>query len=336
MVRFGVIGCGTHARWAVLKAIRQFAQNCELAAVADLRAENLEAVDDPNVGRYTDYREMLARDDLDAVFVVTRVDAHCEPTVAALESGRHVVCEKPMANNVEECRRMIDAAESAGRILVVDFEMHYYKQYRKIKEWISLGYLGEIQAIHAMAFGHAHKAFGELAARREKSLNQSGAMNCGVHNLDLMRYFCGGEWEDIEARGAWFHEDTKYPPHQSIMARLSTGVLVTLNSSSAYTAYVEPSASCGHLTIVGTKGVVHEGGGEVQLVSEAHTESVPCEHPGHKEAIGWLLDDFADVVEGRQPRSEMLPTGYDGLMSDVIVKEVNRLAVARRETTSDR
>jgi len=139
------------------------------------------------------------------VFVATRVDAHCDPTIAALDAGLHVVCEKPMANSVEECERMISAAERAGRTLAIDFEVRYYEHHRKIKEWISLGYLGEIQAVHALGFDHAHKAFGELAARREKSMNQSGAMNCGVHKLDLIRCFCGGgEWHDIEARGVWF------------------------------------------------------------------------------------------------------------------------------------
>lgn len=335
MLRFGLIGCGQHAKWALFSAFEK-ARNCRLCAVADLRPENLTAKEVPaNVGRYVDYRAMLAKEALDAVYIATRVDAHCEPTVAALGAGLHVICEKPMADTVDKCRRMIAAARRAKRLLVIDFEMRYYAHHRKIKEWITRGYLGEIRAAHAQHFD-ARKAFGNGAPRRLISMNQNGVMNCGVHHLDLLRYFCGGDWSRIEARGLWFHEDTVYPVHQSLMAVLGRGVLVTFNASAAYGAYIA-SQVAGHdsITIVGAKGVIRASEGVVRLVSEAHSEEAPCEHPHHSVAIPRLLDDVADVVAGRKALAETpMATGDDGLVASRAMLEANRISVARRRDTN--
>ena len=111
--------------------------------------------------------------------------------------------------------------------------------------------------------------------------------------------------------------------------------MVTLNSSMTYNAYVQPLAYSDMLTIVGDKGVVsymddRNGQGEIKLVSESKQESVPYAHVSHVIAIGWVVDAFADLVEGRSASWDGLATGEDGLMAQIITDEANRQGVARR------
>ena len=335
MVRFGLVGYGTHARWAVRNALAN-AHHAELVAVADINPRSLEALDEPGIAKYLDYREMMAEEDLAAVYVATPPDAHAAPTIAGLEAGLHVLCEKPMAVEVADCRRMIAAAEAAGRILAIDFEGRFIPHRRQIKAWIAEGLLGDVKAIHWQQFWDGHKAFGPIAERRARLTNLAGSLDCSIHELDAARYFVGGgEWEEIHALGMWFGEDLIRPPHTSLIARLKGGPLVTSNSSFAYTAYIEPTAQSDVMTIVGTEGVINEfatreGSSGIQLVSRIRSECIDSAHVGHGIAIAWVIDELCDLIEGRKAASEVLATGHDGLMAQIITEEVNRQAVSRR------
>jgi hypothetical protein len=120
--------------------------------------------------------------------------------------------------------------------------------------------------------------------------------------------------------GSWFGEDFPNPPHISVMGRLSNGVLVTLNASYAYTAHIKPRASTEGISIAGTRGVINycgdeDGGTQLKLTSEDHTESIPFEPVPHYLAIGWLLDDLVETLKGTKDRSPELASGRDGLIA---------------------
>lgn len=337
MLRFGVVGCGHHGQNVVIPAITEHREHCELAAVADVNPENFQqARKYPGVATYADFHEMIAAERLDAVYVCTTVEAHYDPVVAAFEAGLHVICEKPMADSVERCRRMIAAADKADRRLAITFENRYNPYVRKIREWIAQGALGTVEAIHMQSFWDGHKAFGEMAERRARFIDSSGAMDCGIHTVDLVRYFAGGgEWKDIHAVGAWFGEPRAKAPHLSVLAGLTSGPLASINVSMGYTAQIRATASIHTMTIVGDKGVVDcdgykDGKRCVTLTSDTLTESIPLAGCGHLKAIGLLADDFADVVEGRKASSEQLADGEDGLAAQIIVEEANAQALTRK------
>jgi predicted dehydrogenase len=336
MLHFGLVGYGTHARWAVQKAINEGSKHGRIVAVAEILPENLAQLADPTIAKYGNHREMLAREKLDAVYVATGPEAHAVPTIDALEAGLHVLCEKPMAANAADCARMVAAAKKANKLLVIDFENRLIPHRRKVKEWIAAGYLGQVRAIHWQQMWDGHKVFGPIGARRARLTNASGSLDCSIHELDMARYFVGGgEWREIQAMGMWFGEKLDKSPHISLLAQLSSGVMVTLNSSFAYTAYIKPTAYSDMLTVVGDKGVIsymddQNGQGEVKLVSEALQESIPFAHVSHVDAIGWVVDEFADVIEGRAALSDKLATGEDGWMAQLITDEANRQCIARR------
>lgn len=339
-IRFGLIGCGTHGQRVVVPAMKA-APGIKLAAVADLMPANLEGLGDPAIARYTDYRKMFKKEQLDAVYVATRVEAHADVAIAAFRAGLHVITEKPMAVSVRACKRMIAAAEKAGKRLGVDFESRYSPGFQQVRTWITDGRIGRVGAIHIDNMWDGHKIKGPLAERRRRFCDSSGCLDCGIHKLDLARYFNGGgAWRGIQAYGAWFGESVKYAPHIAILARLDTGVLVTVNASFAWTAYIEQrmkGAVHEGLAVLGDKGVIllHQnpaGERNLQLVSESLEETVPFASHGHTSVITLLLNDFADSVVRDAPMPYEIATGYDGLMAQQCADEANRQAIKAGDT----
>ncbi len=336
VIRFGLIGCGMHGYGAVVPAFRS-AQGVQLAAVADLMPANLARLDDKNIAGYTDYRQMLKQGKLDAVYIATRVEHHGEAALAAFKAGLHVITEKPMAASIRECRRMIAAAEKADKLLGVDFECRYIPGFRQIRAWIAAGHIGRVQAIHLDSMWDGHKIWGPLGERRRRFCDSSGCLDCGIHKLDLARYFNGGgAWRDINALGAWFGEKVKYPAHIAIMARFDTGALVTVNASFAFTAYIkrrmQGAVFYEGLAILGDKGVIvlHQspaGEKHLELAGAKLAKTVPFADHGHSSVITLLLNDFSKSIRTRTPLPGEIATGADGLAAQSCADEANRLAV---------
>ncbi len=144
---FGVIGTGVWGE-THLKTYSTH-PGAELASICDLNEELLRArAEQYGAGSWTtDYRELLARDDIAAVSVVTPDFLHREIAVAAAEAGKHVLLEKPMATTVEDCQAMIDAADANGVKLMVDFHNRWNPAMWGIKEKIEAGEMGEPQVL---------------------------------------------------------------------------------------------------------------------------------------------------------------------------------------------
>ncbi len=147
-LNIGVVGCGTVAGYGHMPAIAA-SKHWRLLAVSDLDERRLAKV----AGQYRpahafkDYRELVALKDLDAVVVSTFMQAHHAVTLAALASGKHVFCEKPMAETVEQCREMVDAAGKAGRLLAINFNPRTARVYLEVKRLIDEGAVGAVRVV---------------------------------------------------------------------------------------------------------------------------------------------------------------------------------------------
>ncbi len=327
-LRIGLIGLGSHGSGAVLPAIGH-SSFWELAAVADCNAALLEAA--PHAHRYPSLEAMLKEETLDAVYIATLPDTHHALTLTALQHGLHVVCEKPLAATLEEASAMNHAAREAGRQLVVMFESRFHDYNRTIREWITSGRLGRVEAIHLQTLGKHPTA----QPRRTNLLNAAGCLDCGIHKLDLVRYWNNGAlWEKIHALGAWFDEEVERPPHLGILARLDNGVMVTFEDSFSF-GYRLPQLPNtfrkNHLAIVGTHGLIIDDGPEsYQLITEAGSESVAAPVSHHQHEIPKVLDAFALTLRQQEQEPHLLPTGEDGLEAQRILEEVCAQAIATR------
>jgi len=145
-LRFGLIGYGLWGRHHS-RAIVQ-APGATLTAIA-CRTEDTAAAaarDFPDVRVHRDYRELLARGDVDAVDVVVPNALHAEVGVAALEAGKDVLLEKPLAPTLEGCDRLMAAAARTGRVLTIGHELRLSHQWGGIKRLIDAGDLGVVTA----------------------------------------------------------------------------------------------------------------------------------------------------------------------------------------------
>lgn len=334
MKNIGLVGCGTHANWAVMPAIREVSDRWRFTAAVDVNADNLAKIDDADVAKFASHTDMIAAGGLDAVYIATLSDTHAQIAIDAMRAGLHVICEKPMATTASQCEEMVAVSKQTGKIIAIDFPLRYTWYYQRIWQWIQAGRLGRIEAFHEQSFWDGHKVFGEIGARRHRLSEKAGALDCGVHRADLARYFCGGNWKHVDARGRWFGETTKYPTHIGVLAELDNGVMVTLNSSFAYSAYIPPKAYSDVMTIVGSEGVINcfydrEQSASVQLVSRDEQTTLNMNDRKEGKAIPDILRDVADVMDGK-PVPATLAMGEDGLEAQRFVDWANDAAVANR------
>ena len=228
-IRFGLIGCGDIGR---LRA----------QAIADGKKHRLVAVSDVDAARAaevanahgaapgTDWTALLARDDVDAVIVSTPPSLHAEMCIAALESGKHVLCEKPLARNADECRAMIAAAKRAGRFLATGFNYRFYPSFTLARELLASGLIGELSHIRSYG-GYSATGHNQPWVHAADVVGGGALHDIGIHMIDLTRGFLGNV-EDVvryESGRVWNYagcEDNGF-----LLMRSAEGRIASLHAS---------------------------------------------------------------------------------------------------------
>lgn len=149
----------------------------------------------------SDYHALLARDDIDAIVVTTPDYCHAEHAIAALEAGKPVYCEKPMATTIEDCDRMMEASRRTGQKLMIGFNMRYMRFVNKMKELVDAGAIGQIKAVwvrHFVGWG-SHYYFHDWHADKRNST--SLLLQKGSHDIDVMHYVTGSYTRRVAAFG---------------------------------------------------------------------------------------------------------------------------------------
>lgn len=193
MIGIGIIGSGGIARYAHLPGYKGSADlGVQVVACADANEETARKTagefDIPHV--YTDYREMLQRDDIHAVSVCTPNYLHMQPTIDALEAGKHVLCEKPMAMNAVEGQAMVDAANRTGKKLQIGFQTRFQSASQALKRFVDAGEMGEVY--HARAQALRRRGIPGWGVFTQKDRQGGGPLiDIGVHILDLTLWLMG-------------------------------------------------------------------------------------------------------------------------------------------------
>ncbi|NLD88642.1 MAG: Gfo/Idh/MocA family oxidoreductase [Clostridiales bacterium] len=192
-VRYGVIGVGMGK--AHMFGIRENT-NAELVAMCDTNEERMADClkSFPGVATYTDYRELLKRDDLDAVVVATPDQLHREMTLAALDAGKHVLCEKPMALTLDDCQAMIDASRKTDKKLMIGQIGRFTPGFKRAKELIDNGEIGDLFFVESEYAHDYSKIPGKFSNWRLDPLRH-GFLGGGCHAVDLVRWIAGNPYE---------------------------------------------------------------------------------------------------------------------------------------------
>ena len=202
-IKIGIIGVGSISNEHIQAYLKN--PNVELYAFCDINEKQLKLMSEKyGVTRtFTDKDEMLALPELDAVSVCAWNSEHAPCTIAALNAGKHVLCEKPMATTVEEAIAMKEAAERNGKLLQIGFVRRFGNDCAVLQDFIQKNFLGEIyyaKATYLRRNGNPMGWFGD------KSRSGGGPLiDLGVHVIDLSRYLMGNP-KPVSVFGVTFHK----------------------------------------------------------------------------------------------------------------------------------
>lgn len=260
--RVGIVGCGGIANGKHLPSLSKLA-NVELAAFCDIvpeRAEEAAAkygIDGAKV--YADYREMLKEERLDIVHVLTPNDSHAEISIAALEAGNHVMCEKPMAKSAADARKMVEAAKRTGKKLTIGYNNRFRPDSLYLKKLCEAGKLGHIY--YAKAHAIRRRAVPTWGVFLDEEKQGGGPLiDIGTHALDLTLWMMdnykpkvvlGTKYHELSQRenaaNAWGPWDPKkFTVEDSAfgMIVMENGATVVLESSWAINSLEVDEAKC--------------------------------------------------------------------------------------------
>lgn len=262
MLNIGIIGCGKIAQ---VRHIPEYAsnKNCKLLGFFDIdHTRSEELAQRYNGISYSSYQELLENKDIDAVSVCTPNSLHAEITIAALQAGKHVLCEKPMALTISECEAMVKAADEAGKILLIGQNQRLTPAHRMARKLIEEGIIGNILTFKT-TFGHGGpEAWSINPGPDTWFFNRNdavmGAMgDLGIHKTDIIQFLTGHIIIETAAKLATL--DKRYSSGNSIevddnaicIYRMENGILGTMMASWTYYGPEDNST-----VLYGTKGIM--------------------------------------------------------------------------------
>ncbi len=275
-VRVGIIGCGGIANGKHLPGLSKV-DNVEIVAFCDIIRDKAEkAAKEYGVSGakvYEDYQELLQDGEIDVIHVCTPNDSHAPVTIAALEAGKHVMCEKPMAKTAAEARSMLEAARRTGKKLTIGYQSRHRNDSQYLYDACRRGDLGEIYFAKAHAI--RRRAVPTWGVFLDEQKQGGGPLiDIGTHALDLtlwlmdnydVKYVVGNTYHKLSQRenaaNAWGPWDPKtFTVEDSAFGfiTMQSGATIVLESSWALNSLDVREAQC---TLCGTEGGADMVGG---------------------------------------------------------------------------
>ncbi len=350
-IGIGIIGTGSIAQSQHMPAYARLSDKVQIVAVADVNEANArtaaEKFNVPHV--YTDYREMLQRDDIHAVSVTTPNYLHKDATIAALEAGKHVLCEKPLARNTQEAREMVRTARRTGKILQVALQWRYTGVAQFLYKYIQQeGNLGEVYYARAHALRRRGIPGWGVFIDKEK---QGGGplIDIGVHILDATLWLMGYP-KPVSAFGATYTKFGHRPDVVGLMGqwdytkftvedfavgliRLENGATITLESS--FCANIENDEF--NTLILGDKGGVFAnpiGSPPIKIFTE-HNRTLYNIEPVHLPSVNAYHAEVEDFINAILENREPLIPGEHGFYLNAILDAIYRSSETGHEVEID-
>lgn len=233
-----LVGLGNYSRGQLAPALLE-TKNCELRGLVSGSPEKAGQwaekynVPEKNIYNYQNYDQIADNDDIDIVYVVLPNSMHAEYTIRAAQAGKHVLCEKPMAVSVEECRQMIDASNKADRKLSIGYRLHFEPHNQEAARLGQQKVFGDVKLIEAN-FGF--KIGDPTQWRLKKALAGGGAlMDVGIYCIQASRYVTGEEPLTVTAQ-EYKTDPVKFAEVDETMSfqlTFPSGAVATCNTSYA-------------------------------------------------------------------------------------------------------
>lgn len=346
-VRIGIIGAG-FARSTQIPGFK----NCDgarIIAIASAHRENAAKVarefDIENVA--ADWRALIARDDIDLVSIVTPVVTHCEMTLAALQSGKAVLCEKPMAMNADEALRMTNKAQEAGVLALIDHELRFLPGRLKLRELLRRGEIGKVR--HAkLTFRSDSRADPNRPWNWWSDKRQGGGAlgAIGSHVVDGFRWLLDAEISEVSCNLATHISErtdeggvsrqVTTDDEANMLLRFADGDLTEGATGNVSTSLVEPGKPEHCLELFGSEGAfrIEEGGdlwqaavgsGEWKRVGVDRSElALGMRDGGWARGFTAFSKRIVDVLRAGQTTVEGAATFADGYQTQLVLDAARR------------
>ena len=305
IIRIGIIGAG-FARSTQIPGFKACA-GARIVAIASARREHAEEVAREFEIEHVEsnWRALVERDDIDLVSIVTPVATHCEMALAALDRGKAVLCEKPMAMNAVEARRMTERARDAGVLALIDHELRFLPGYLKLRELMRRGDIGKVR--HAkLTFSADSRADVNRPWNWWSDIKQGGGAlgAIGSHVIDGWHWLLGAEIQEVIASLATHIRERKdesgnlrevtTDDETNLLVRFADGEFTEGATGNASMSLVEPGKPEHRLELFGTKGALMIDAGELwqSAVGEGAWRRVETDR-------GELVPGMTDLVWAR-------------------------------------
>lgn len=332
-IRVGVVGVG----WGALVHVPAFraVEGFEVAALCSRHAERVAAAAE-RLGisdTSTDWASFVQREDLDLISVTPPVTLHREMSLAVIEAGKHLLCEKPLARTAEEARAILDAAERKGTVAATCFELRWNRERLAIWDWVRSGALGEpyhLRIFQSAGYWHPdHAPQSEWMYRRDEGggylmglqshdldfaltlLGEPEAIAADVKTTVSQRTLSDGREIEVDA------DDTA-----TILIRFRSGATATLSSQ-----VVGAHTSGARFELVGREGTLVSDGREIRAGSARGADLAPLPFSDREPASGvdlgqrrsaamvraqaLMLEDWRPALDGRDA-ARPIPSLRDG------------------------
>ena len=230
MVRVGIIGAGAIAESHLISASQ--IKDIQLISIADIAEEKVKVFASKYCMKaYTDYKQMLEKESLDIVIINLPHFLHKRAVIDCAENGCHILLEKPMALNEQECNEIIRVCERQNVKLMVGHIQHFFPANIKIKEIVESGKLGKLLMITNVRYGDYF-----IPTRPDWFLHYNTAgggilMNLGAHSIDIVQFISGSRVKSVRAVVGKFAEGIEVEGNAQVFLTLDSGVTASITLS---------------------------------------------------------------------------------------------------------
>lgn len=313
-----LVGLGSYATGQLAPAL-QHTQNCYLAGIVTGHPAKAEAwkkqynIPDKNVYNYQTFDQIRHNPDIDIIYVVLPVSMHKEYTIRAAQAGKHVICEKPMSLNAQDCREMIVACDKANRLLSIGYRLHFEPHNLEVMRLGQKHIYGKVTSIDT---GNGFTYRGDPNAWRLKKAMAGGGglMDMGIYSIQGTRYTLGQEPIAVKATQEKTRPDFFKEVDETVFWEMEFPGGFVAHGKSSYNhdwSYLHVEAEHGKFGLEPAFGY-----GEL----DGYTANGPMKLPNNIQQAA-QMDDFAECV--RQNKRSRVP-GEEGLKDMKIVDAIYR------------
>ncbi len=316
-LRWGILGCGNVAEHKGGPPLYSVDESKLIAVMRRDQAKAEDFAERHGAKRaYTDVDKLLSDDEINAVYIATPPNLHCEQTIRAARTGKHILCEKPMAMSVNECQQMVDACSEAGVTLMLAYYRNHYPNVVKMKALMDENAIGDVVLARINCTAYYNPNRKDLKNwRMNPEISGGGVlMDIGSHRISLLQYLMGNV-ASVKGFAETVHLEGNVDDSAVFTLRFESGAHAVANINWNVGIGIDD------IEVYGTKGCLRCSPlNSENLTLETKSEGVktlpqiplPHTHTG-------LVQDFVNHIRTGEP---IRCTGELGLQTNAIIAKI--------------